>query len=255
MLTEEVTAQIIHVAKQYAKENFNSKFFAAHVLKALLNQQFDFIKELDAKGIDVFYLDEWADIRISEYPKATKPSESPETDNSATLILEEAETIATKKGLAVFPSILTAAITPGVGFSHDQLKSLPLNPSTIIELYQTGTSLPSPEFNFSNDATSAKSSSNAVGKYCIDRLQEIAKNKNDSVIIGRDEELKTITEVLNRKLKPHVIITGEPGVGKSALIEGFCKKIASKTILNAFDKATVFEINIGALFAGAAHLF
>ncbi|NJM78899.1 MAG: ATP-dependent Clp protease ATP-binding subunit, partial [Flavobacterium sp.] len=116
MSTEEVTAQIIHIAKQFAKENFNSKFFAAHVLKALLNQQFDFIKELDAKGIDVFYLDEWADIRISEYPKATKPSESPEADNSATLILEEAENFAAKKGLNVFPSILTAAITPGVGF-------------------------------------------------------------------------------------------------------------------------------------------
>ena len=252
MSTEEITSQIIHIAKQYAKENFNAKYYAAHVLKALLNQQFDFLKELDAKGIDVFYLDEWAEIRISEYPKASKPSDSPEADESATIILEEAENIEQKKGLAVFPSLLSAALTAGVGFSHDQLKSLPLSANTIIDLYQTDSILPIQDINLSDGSSSNNTATGSIAKYCIDRLKEIANHK-DAVIIGRDEELKTITEILNRKLKPHVIITGEPGVGKSALIEGFCKKIASKTILNAFDKASVFEINIGALFAGASY--
>ena len=252
MSTEEITSQIIHIAKQYAKENFNAKYYAAHVLKALLNQQFDFLKELDAKGIDVFYLDEWAEIRISEYPKASKPSDSPEADESATIILEEAENIEQKKGLAVFPSLLSAALTAGVGFSHDHLKSLPLSANTIIDLYQTDSILPIQDINLSDGSSSNNTATGSIAKYCIDRLKEIANHK-DAVIIGRDEELKTITEILNRKLKPHVIITGEPGVGKSALIEGFCKKIASKTILNAFDKASVFEINIGALFAGASY--
>lgn len=250
-MSAEITTQIIHIAKQYAKENLNAKYYAAHLLKAILNQQFDFLKELDAKGIDVFYLDEWADIRISEYPKSSKPSDSPEADESATIVLEEAESIEKKNEIGVFPAILSAAITSGVGFSHDQLKSLPLTASTIIEMYQSGTSIKTPEVQFSN-ATNSNSSSNAVSKYCIDRLKSISKNE-EHAIIGRDEELKTITEILNRKLKPHVIITGEPGVGKSALIEGFCKKIATKNILNAFDNAAVFEINIGALFAGASY--
>lgn len=250
-MSAEITTQIIHIAKQYAKENLNAKYYAAHLLKAILNQQFDFLKELDAKGIDVFYLDEWADIRISEYPKSSKPSDSPEADESATIVLEEAESIEKKNEIGIFPAILSAAITPGVGFSHDQLKSLPLTASTIIEMYQSGTSIKTPEIQFSN-ATTLNSSSNAVSKYCIDRLKSISKNE-EHAIIGRDEELKTITEILNRKLKPHVIITGEPGVGKSALIEGFCKKIATKNILNAFDNAAIFEINIGALFAGASY--
>ena len=72
-------------------------------------------------------------------------------------------------------------------------------------------------------------------------------------MIGRDEELKIITEILNRKLKPHVIITGEPGVGKSTLVEGFCNKILNKTILTSFNNASVFEIIIGSLFAGASY--
>ncbi|NHN27612.1 ATP-dependent Clp protease ATP-binding subunit [Flavobacterium jejuense] len=250
-MSAEISTQIIHIAKQYAKENLNAKYYAAHLLKAILNQQFDFLKELDAKGVDVFYLDEWADIRISEYPKSSKPSDSPEADESATIILEEAESIEKKNEIGIFPAILSAAITPGVGFSHDQLKSLPLTALTIIEMYQSGTGIKTPEIQFST-ATTANSSSNAVSKYCIDRLKSISKNE-EHAIIGRDEELKTITEILNRKLKPHVIITGEPGVGKSALIEGFCKKIATKNILNAFDNAAVFEINIGALFAGASY--
>ncbi|WP_130736594.1 AAA family ATPase [Flavobacterium sp. J27] len=250
-MSVEITSQIIHIAKQYAKENLNAKYHAAHVLKAILNQQFDFLKELDTKGVDVFYLDEWADIRISEYPKTTKPSDSPEADESATIVLEEAENFEQKHNISVFPAILTAAITPGIGFSHDQLKSLPITASTIIELYQSGTTIKSPDIQFTNTSTSS-TASNAVSKYCINRLQNIAKNE-EHTIIGRDEELKTITEILNRKLKPHVIITGEPGVGKSALIEGFCKKIATKNILNAFDHASVYEINIGALFAGASY--
>ncbi|NJM80367.1 MAG: AAA family ATPase [Flavobacterium sp.] len=91
-----------------------------------------------------------------------------------------------------------------------------------------------------NDSTSAKSSFNALGKYCIDRLKEITKNKNQTVIIGRDEELKTITEVLNRKLKPHVIITGDPGVGKSALIEGFAKN-CFKNHFKCFRQSNYFR--------------
>ena len=71
MVTEDIL-QAIHIAKQYAKDNFNQKYAPAHLLKALLNPQFNFMRELDAKGIDVFYLDEWADIRISEYPKSSK---------------------------------------------------------------------------------------------------------------------------------------------------------------------------------------
>lgn len=248
----ESTTQIIHIAQQYAKDSFNDKYYAAHLLKALLNPQFDFLKELDSKGVDVFYLDEWADIRISEYPKISKPNDTPNADSSAIIVLEEAELIEKKLGENnEFPAMLSALLTAGVGFSHDQLKSLPLTGATILDIYQTGNGIAQPDLNI-NNSSSGSSGGSALSKYCIDKLQSITGVENH-VIIGRDEELKTITEILNRKLKPHVIITGEPGVGKSALVEGFCRKIASKTILDAFDNASVYEINIGALFAGASY--
>lgn len=248
MVTEDI-AQAIFIAKKLAKENFNQKYAAAHLLKALLNPQFNFMKELDAAGIDVFYLDEWADIRISEYPKATKPSDDPNPDDSVTTVINEAEDLAKKSGSEVsFVPLLTALVTPGVGFSYDQLKSFPLNPAEISTAFNVGTASKTAE----KAPAAAIGNSSLLEKYCTDKIQYY-KEHETTPMIGRDEELKTITEILNRKLKPHVIVIGESGVGKSALIEGFCVKIANKTILDAFNDAHVFEINIGALFAGASY--
>lgn len=248
MVTENIL-QAIHIAKQHAKDNFNQKYSPAHLMKALLNPQFTFMRELDSKGIDVFYLDEWADIRISEYPKASKPNDDPAPDSAVNTVLSEAEEIARKSGDEVdFIPILKALVTPGVGFSHDQLKSLPLNANDLSEQFDAGKTA----------ANSEKLKVNPVGnsstldKYCTDKVKQY-KSKESIPMIGRDDELKTITEILNRKLKPHVIVIGESGVGKSTLIEGFCGKIADKSTLTAFNNANVFEINIGPLFAGASY--
>jgi len=248
MVTEDIL-QAIHIAKQYAKDNFNQKYSPAHLMKALLNPQFTFMRELDSKGIDVFYLEEWAEIRISEYPKASKPNDDPAPDSAVNTVLSEAEEIARKSGDEVdFIPILKALVTPGVGFSHDQLKSLPLSPNDLSEQFDTGKS----QNNSEKPKANPTGNSSTLDKYCTDKVKQY-KSKESIPMIGRDDELKTITEILNRKLKPHVIVIGESGVGKSTLIEGFCGKIADKSTLTAFNNANVFEINIGPLFAGASY--
>lgn len=250
MATEDIV-QIVHIAKQYAKESLNNKFSSAHIVKALLNPQFNFLKELDSKGIDVFYIEEWAEIRISELPKVSKPNDDPAADDGAIAIFEEAEIIASNHGTEVeFSTLLITLITPGIGFSHDQLKSLPVTVATLTSMYVDGNAMPTN--NNQSQSGESKSNSSVLEKYCIDKIAQ-TKQKKSIPMIGRDEELKIITEILNRKLKPHVIITGEPGVGKSTLVEGFCNKILNKTILTSFNNASVFEIIIGSLFAGASY--
>ncbi len=252
MASEDI-AQVIHIAKQFAKENVNAKYASAHLIKALLNPQFDFLKELDSKGIDVFYIDEWADIRIDELPKAPKPVDDPEASKDAIEVFEEAESTAKKMDTDVnFVILLTTLITPGIGFNHDQLKSLPLNPATLTAMYDDGFTPTASNNTVSNTISGGGSSSSVLEKYCIDKTKK-TNQKENIPMIGRDEELKIITEILNRKLKPHVIITGEPGVGKSTLIDGFCNKISNKSILTSFNNASVFEITIGTLFAGASY--
>ena len=251
-MTADNLQELLHVAKQLARENMNAKCSPAHVVKALLNRQFPFIKELDAVGIDVFYLEEWADIRISEYPKTTKPIEDPETDSYVNAVIEESESIASKTDSETeFVHVLTSLVTPGVGFSNDQLKSLPLSVTDIQTAFGTGKE--------TNKKQAAPRNSNAaprgtstIDKYCIDKTKEL-HGKDSIPVIGRDKEIKTITEVLNRRLKPHIIITGDSGVGKSTLVEGFFHKIANKSVLDIFHDAAVFEISIASLFAGASY--
>jgi ATP-dependent Clp protease ATP-binding subunit ClpB len=252
MASEEIV-QIVYIAKQYAKDNLNQKYSSAHILKALLNPQFDFLKELDSKGIDVFYIDEWADIRINELPKASKPAEDPAADSGVIAVFEEAETVGKNNGIDVnFAILLITLVTPGIGFNHDQLKSLPVNPSTLTSVLIDGNLGIVSQGNTGSSNSQPSSNSSILEKYCINKIKQ-TKEKQSVPMIGRDEELKIITEILNRKLKPHVIITGEPGVGKSTLVEGFCSKISNKTILTSFNNASVFEIVIGALFAGASY--
>lgn len=252
MITEDIV-QAVYIAKRLAKENTNAKYFPAHILKALLNPQFNFMKQLDAVGLDVFYIDEWADIRIGECAKASRPTDDALPDSSVNTVLEEAEDIADRTGSETnFYAVLAALVTPGVGFTHDQLKSLPVTAQDITALSGGNAGAPLQGKQQSGSALNMPVSSSITDKYCTNKLQHLKDNPAAS-ITGRTEELKVISEVLSRKLKPHIIITGESGVGKSTLIEGFCSEIAGNTTLKAFSNAAVFELNTGSLFAGASY--
>ncbi|MBC9798005.1 AAA family ATPase [Sinomicrobium weinanense] len=254
--------QAIHIAKQLARENHHPRYAPAHFLKAMLNREFSFIRELDAAGIDVFYIDEWADIRMEEYPKTSRPGEDPAPDEAIETVFGEAEEIAKNAGREEvgFIPMLMALVTPGVGFSHDELKSMPVTPSEIALKLGYGGEAKSKISGGGGSPLAAAYTGEAgmpVGqgvleKYCTDKVKAY-REKKDTPLVGRDEELKAITEILNRKLKPHVIVTGEAGVGKTALIDGFCGKIAEDHIIAPLQGASVMEINTGVLFAGASY--
>lgn len=254
--------EAIHIAKQLAKESFHPKYAPAHFLKAMLHRQFSFIRELDAAGIDVFYIDEWADIRMEEYAKTSRPVEDPVPDPSMEAVFAESEDIAKHAGREEvgFIPILMALVTPGIGFSHDELKSMPVTASEVaLKLgygqhgkNKTSAEGPSPLSAAYGEEQHTSSGQGAMEKYCTDKVNAYREGE-DAPVVGRDEELKAITEILNRKLKPHVIVTGEPGVGKTALIEGFCGKIADNHIIPPLQGATVMEVNTGLLFAGASY--
>ncbi|RAV29771.1 AAA family ATPase [Sinomicrobium soli] len=254
--------QAIHIARRIARENHNSGYAPAHFLKALFNRQFDFIRELDAVGVDVFYMDEWADIRIEEYDKTRRPGEEIPATASMEAVFAEAEDIARKAGQEEigFIPLLMALLTPGVGFTHDELKAMPVTAGEIAA--RTGYRNKEAKNGQQPSALSGTQSisaaevsgqsSGALHKYCTDKVRAYREGE-DVPLVGRDEELKAITEILNRKLKPHVVVTGEPGVGKTTLIEGFCGKIADNHIITPLQGATVMEVETGALFAGASY--
>ena len=94
--------------------------------------------------------------------------------------------------------------------------------------------------------------SNALLKYCFDKTGMALAGKLDPVI-GRDREIRMVAEVLSRRSKPNVIVIGEPGVGKTALVNGFVQEITKNNIATNFKEAKVFELDFGGLIAGASY--
>ena len=82
--------------------------------------------------------------------------------------------------------------------------------------------------------------------------EEVKKNKIDPVI-GRDEEIRNIITVLARKTKNNVILLGEPGVGKTAILEGLAQRIVKNDVPSSLKDKEIFELDMGALVAGAKY--
>ena len=92
-----------------------------------------------------------------------------------------------------------------------------------------------------------------------DVLKKYARNLNDEVssnklnrIIGRDQEIKRVIEILSRKEKNNPVLIGEPGVGKTAIVEGFVQKIISKEVPTNLLNCVVYEVNLSSIIAGAS---
>ena len=87
----ELSKQALHIASQLAKENMHATYGAAHLLKALLHKDLPMLKFLEGNGTDVYYLEEWAEIRIEQYPRTAKPSDEPGPDEGCEALFNEAD--------------------------------------------------------------------------------------------------------------------------------------------------------------------
>ncbi|MBM7708689.1 ATP-dependent chaperone ClpB [Enterococcus lemanii] len=90
----------------------------------------------------------------------------------------------------------------------------------------------------------------ALEKYGIDLVQQAKSGKMDP-IIGRDEEVRDVIRILTRKTKNNPVLIGEPGVGKTAIVEGLAQRIVRKDVPENLKDKTIFSLDMGALIAGA----
>ena len=91
-------------------------------------------------------------------------------------------------------------------------------------------------------------------------LEKFGRNINEAVkagkidpVIGRDDEIRKIIQILARKTKNNVILIGEPGVGKTAILEGLAERIVKDDVPNTLKNKEIFELDMGALVAGAKY--
>lgn len=91
-----------------------------------------------------------------------------------------------------------------------------------------------------------------LNKYGRDLVEEVAKGHVDPVI-GRDEEIRRIIQILSRKTKNNPVLIGEPGVGKTAVVEGLAWRIFKGDVPVSLKDKTIFELDLGSLIAGAKY--
>ncbi len=84
-------------------------------------------------------------------------------------------------------------------------------------------------------------------------LTELAEQGNLDPVIGRDEEIRRVIQVLSRRTKNNPVLIGEPGVGKTAIVEGLAQRIVSGDVPDSLRERRVIALDMGALIAGAAY--
>jgi ATP-dependent Clp protease ATP-binding subunit ClpB len=242
-----------HIAQAIARENMHPHIAPPHLLKALLHKEAGLQSLLKQMDKDIYYLEEWADVRMETLPKATRLEDTITADGPVKAVMEEADTIREMAGSDELETVhvLAALSTPGVGFSYEQLKTFPVQRHELLQQTVETTTL--------NKITGAgpngspkQNSQQALLKYCTHKNTRAKEGKLDP-ITGRDKEIRAMAEILGRRSKPNVLIVGEPGVGKSALVDGFTLAIEEKKVPRFLESAQVFELDNGALAAGASY--
>ncbi|WP_199898132.1 AAA family ATPase [Marinilabilia salmonicolor] len=251
---KESVKSCVQIAKGFAREYGNGAYYPAHLLKALMHKDIGLKGFISSLGKDTGYLEEWAEVRIDDLPKGKADGEVG-ADESIAAVFEEADNVRLKWGLLEINPVcvVTALARPGIGFSIDELKSFPLREQEIHDSVIADKDL---NVSFAmNDEDGGNLGGNSMAsllKYCIDRNADIQK-QGVAPVVERDSEIRMMMEILGRHSRPNVLITGDSGVGKTALVEGLISGIVEKKAPSFLLGATVYELDTGSLVAGATY--
>jgi ATP-dependent Clp protease ATP-binding subunit ClpA len=255
ILTDEAK-RVIKIAQAIAKENMNAEFGPAHLLKALLHKDAGLHSLLKSLDKDIYYMEEWAEVRIEAEKKTPSLNDPVAGNQMIEEVMNEADTIRLKflKDKIEPLHLLAALSTPGVGFSFEQLKTYPLRREELINAVADETEIQTAigKSTASPNGKKENAPKQALLKYCIDKTLQAREGKIDAVI-GRDKEIRMMSEILCRRSKPNVLIVGEPGVGKSSLVDAFAIAVLEQKVPQHLHNAHIFELDNGSLIAGASY--
>ena len=244
----------IRIAQSIAREYGNEVYAPAHLLKALIHREVGLQSFIQYLGKDISYFEEWAEVRINDCQKVSAPPTEIVGNEKIPGVFEAADDVRIKLGLLeINPTcVLTALAKPEVGFSSDQLKSFPIRESEIFDLYFGGEEAMNkiiiPEMHEEPQGQGLM----ALHKYCID-MSSLALDQKINDVVDREKEIRMMIEVLGRHSKPNVMITGDAGVGKTALVDGLVRRIIDNNVPSYLKDTTIYELDTGNLIAGATY--
>lgn len=238
----------LHLAESFANDNHSPKIEPAHLFRALLHKNAGLVNFIeDTLDEDYYYFVDWADMRMMQCEKSPYPMKGVQLSHDSQMVVKEAQSISEKSGLPEMNTIclLASLVTPGIGFSFEELKTLPLKADKVLATLQ---STSSKSINKVVAASKNTTGSGASG-YCIPMLNELS----ESPVIGFDNEILSIVEVLARKDRANILIVGETGVGKTSLINAILQRLKDKNVPESLEQLQPFELDLISLSQGVTY--
>ena len=216
-----------------------------HLIHALLNQQGGAVRPmLGQAGFDVAGLQAELNSKLDALPKIQNPTGDVSISQDLSRLLNLADKLAQQQGdqfissevvlLSLFDSSDEAGKLLAKFGDKKRLQA-------VVEQVRGGESVNDPE---------AEENRQALDKYTIDLTERAEQGKLDPVI-GRDDEIRRTIQVLQRRTKNNPVLIGEPGVGKTAILEGLAQRIINGEVPEGLKDKRVLSLDLGALLAGA----
>ncbi|MGN6298223.1 MAG: ATP-dependent chaperone ClpB [Ginsengibacter sp.] len=240
--------EIFQKAQQFAFNERNPNIETEHLLKALLSDEdspVDFL--LKKNNVNVNFVESKIDESIKKLPKmqSGEPAQVISRDLN-NVMLRAAASLKTFSDEFVSVEHLLLAILQGNDNAAKILKDAGLTEKDLIAAIKDlkkGSTVSS---------QTSETQFNALNKYAKN-LNELARSNKLDPVIGRDEEIRRTLHILSRRTKNNPILVGEPGVGKTAIVEGLAIRIISGDVPENLKSKTIYALDMGLLIAGAKY--
>ena len=238
--------QALSDAQSLAVGRDNNMLEPAHVMAALLDQQDGSTTPLLAQsGVPVIALRGRIGQALDALPKVSGQEGNVNVSNELTRLLNLTDKLAQQRGDAFIASeLFVLAALDDKGEVGAALKAAGADRSRLeaaIDAMRGGEKVQS---------EGAEEQRQALEKYCID-LTALAEAGKLDPVIGRDEEIRRVIQVLQRRTKNNPVLIGEPGVGKTAIVEGLAQRVVHGEVPEGLRDRRVLSLDMGALIAGA----
>ncbi len=232
-------------ASALAQKNDHSEIGLEHLLLSMLEQQDGIVLPIVERiGANVSNLKLKLNEYLDSYPQV-KGNTQMRLSSEAEKTLAKAENEMFKlKDQYLSCEHLLLSMTKSGGRVNDLLSQNGITYSNILE------ALKSVRGNQTIDSQDPESKMQSLQKFCTDLTARARQDKIDPVI-GRDEEIRRVMQVLCRRTKNNPVLIGEPGVGKTAIVEGLARRIASGDVPESLKTKRLLSLDMGSLVAGA----